>query len=138
MPNYDYRCQDCGDERIDVLVPIAQKVITCEKCQGDMVRVWAGKAAGAIPDEIPGGYWVKHGICNEDGTPKRYDSKSAMDRAAKEKGMVNLVEHIPSPGSDKNRHGHTVRWVSAPVISEEERLRHWHEHERALQAVNGE
>lgn len=35
-----------------------------------------------IADDIPGGLEIKHGICNSDGTPKKYYSKSEIKRAA--------------------------------------------------------
>jgi len=44
------------------------------------------KSAYVIQDSIEGGYEVRHGICNADGTPKRYDSKSDMRKAAFEAG----------------------------------------------------
>ncbi len=65
--------------------------------------------SNVIGDELVGGVWVRHGICNEDGTPKRYDTKSSIAKAAKEKGLVNYVVHTPERGSDKSRH--TQRWV---------------------------
>jgi hypothetical protein len=55
---------------------------------------------------------IRHGICNEDGSPRRFDSKSDIRRAAKEKGLTwggDHTTHIPLPGSDKNPH--TTRWV---------------------------
>lgn len=54
---------------------------------------------------------ISHGICNDDGTPRRYRSKAEMRKEAEKKGLVNHVVHVPSPGSDKNRFGHTQRWV---------------------------
>lgn len=82
-----------------------------------------------ITDEIPGGVWIRHGICNEDGTPRKYYSKSEMVAEAKRRGLVNLVEHVPEHGSDKSRH--TVRWISVSPISEEDRLKAWWADEEA-------
>jgi len=110
MPMYDLLCQTCGKESIDVLMPIAEREQPCE-CGGTMVRAWLTKPGGVIGDDIPGGYEVKHGLCHEDGTPRKFYSKSEMARAAKERGLTNYVVHVPSPGSDKNRKGHTSRWV---------------------------
>ena len=62
-----------------------------------------------IADDIPGGIYIRHGICNDDGTAKKYYSKSEIAKAAKEKGLVNNVEHITAPGTDKNQH--TTRWI---------------------------
>jgi hypothetical protein len=44
------------------------------------VVVWA--------DDIPGGIEIANGICNEDGTPKRYYSKSEIRRACEVKGVM--------------------------------------------------
>lgn len=62
-----------------------------------------------IDDSIPGGLEIRHGICNEDGTPRRYYSKSDMKREADRRGWTNVVEHKPMPGTDKSPH--TTRWV---------------------------
>ncbi len=48
----------------------------------------AGQSCGIITDEIPGGIEIKHGICNPDGTPKRYYSKTEIRRAANERGYT--------------------------------------------------
>lgn len=66
-------------------------------------------ATNVAPDEIPGGVEIKNGLCNPDGTPRRYYSRSEIAREAKRRGLVNAVEHIASPGSDRNKH--TQRWV---------------------------
>jgi hypothetical protein len=47
-----------------------------------------GKAPGLITDDIPGGVEIRHGIMNDDGSPKRYYSKSDIKRACNEKGLV--------------------------------------------------
>jgi hypothetical protein len=39
-------------------------------------------------DSIEGGVLMTNGICNEDGTPKRYYSKSAIRAACKAKGVI--------------------------------------------------
>jgi hypothetical protein len=39
-------------------------------------------------DDIPGGYDVRHGVCHEDGTPRRFYSKTELKRALNEKGLV--------------------------------------------------
>lgn len=49
---------------------------------------------GAIVDECD--VWIRHGICNPDGTPKRYRSKSEIKRAAFEAGLThaNDTPHV--------------------------------------------
>jgi hypothetical protein len=86
----------------------------CEKCSKEIVvGEWPFCPHGfgsnsVIGDDIPGGIEIRHGLCNEDGTPRRYYSKSEMDREAKKRGLVNRVEHIPLKGSDKSPH--TTKW----------------------------
>lgn len=66
-------------------------------------------AAAVIPDEIPGGIYIRHGLCNPDGSPRKYYSKSEIAAEAQRRGLVNIVEHVGDKGSDKNKH--TSRWV---------------------------
>jgi len=89
--------------------------ITCPKCNqvleiGDFPFCpHPHQASSVIGDDIPGGYIVRHGICNEDGTPRKYYSKSEMIKEAKRRGVTNVVEHVPDRGSDKSKH--TTRWI---------------------------
>lgn len=43
-------------------------------------------------DTIEGGVLIAHGICNPDGTPKRYDSRSAIRQACAVKGLIPWTE----------------------------------------------
>ena len=109
MPMYDRKCEKCAAVKVDCLEPITSPDRTCE-CGGTMLRVWLqGAANGVIGDDIPGGALVFHGICHDDGTPRRYYSKSEMARAANEKGLVNMVRHTTPQGSDRAKH--TTRWI---------------------------
>ena len=110
MPMYDRVCTDCESTIIDSLEPISNPdPPTCSKCGGKTERAWLVSAPGVIQDTIEGGYVVYHGICNEDGSPRKYYSKSEMAKAAKEKGLVNAVRHRTAPDSDKAPH--TTRWI---------------------------
>lgn len=109
MPMYDRECQSCLKITLDHYEPITFDTLVVCECGGPTHRVFTSKANGVIGDDIPGGYWVRHGICNEDGSPKKYYSKSDMIKAAKEKGVMNVVEHVPERGSDKSKH--TTRWI---------------------------
>ncbi len=44
------------------------------------------------PDSIPGGVMIAHGICNEDGSPKRYDSRSEIAQACAVKNVIPWTE----------------------------------------------
>ena len=44
------------------------------------------------PDSIPGGLEIAHGLCNADGTPRRYDSRSDIRREAQARGLVSWSE----------------------------------------------
>ena len=118
MPIYDRRCKGngcadgCSYQILDRLEPVDFEAPPCPLCGGDTERFWKqGSHPAVIPDEIPGGIEIRHGICNEDGTPRRYYSHSEMKREAKRRGLENLVEHVPTPGSDKSPY--TTRWSSA-------------------------
>jgi hypothetical protein len=103
---YDRTCQSCGRQQIDLYEPINAAVPTCA-CGGRLERVWLNHASSIIGDECD--VTIKHGLCWPDGTPRRFTSRAEMRREAEKRGLVNHVEHIPSPGSDRSKH--TVRWI---------------------------
>ena len=108
MPFYDRRCVPCGlVTGTDLYEPLNAENPACPTCGASTERIAAPYAAQS--DDIPGGVEIRHGLCNPDGSPRRYYSKTEMTREAKRRGLMNLVEHIPSRGSDKN--ANTQRWV---------------------------
>lgn len=70
----------------------------CERCyqpldhgaHGLFVCPLEPRRAGyaVVGDEIPGGIVIEHGLCNADGTPKRYYSRSELKLAAAVKGVI--------------------------------------------------
>lgn len=104
MPLFDITCPS-GHERLDVFAK-AHQLPPCETCGAPTEILWR-KANAVIGDEID--ITVKHGLCHEDGTPRRFRSRQEWLRAQKEKGMVNFVRHVPPPGTDKSKY--TVRWI---------------------------
>src|SRR5262245_54954004 len=110
MPMYDFECQcPTCQHTFERLVPLGE-MPRCPECGNATEKVWMSKPPADIPDEIPGGYEVKHGICNKDGSPRRYYSKSEMAAEAKRRGLVNYVRHqTEGTGSDKSKH--TSRWI---------------------------
>jgi len=107
MPNYDRQCPSCGTVALDCLEPVNTPDPIC-LCGAQTQRVWLTTPA-VIPDSIPGGIEIAHGLCNADGTPHRYYSRSEMRDEARARGLFNRVEHIPARGSDKSPH--TSRWI---------------------------
>jgi len=51
------------------------------------------------PDSIPGGMWIANGLCNEDGSPKRYDSYSEIKLACAVKGIVPYHDVFQEQGN---------------------------------------
>lgn len=47
-------------------------------------------------DGIPGGIEIRHGLCNEDGSPRRYDSKTEIYREANRRGYT-ISGDTPKP-----------------------------------------
>lgn len=75
----------------------------CGGCGQPAARVVAepiGQAPAVVPDDIPGGLEVKHAICNPDGSPKKYYSKSEIRAEAARRGYTILGE---TPGAMENR-----------------------------------
>lgn len=109
MPMYDRICVN-GHQLIDCWEPVTPPTVICSACGAATERAWLQRASNVIGDDIPGGELVHHGICNDDGSPRRFYSKSEMARAAAEKGLVNFVRHVPdNKGTDKSKH--TTRWI---------------------------
>jgi hypothetical protein len=85
MRMIDARCETCG-RTCEFL--LREGTVYPECCGAPMVRVYLLRAAKVQGDDIPGGIEILHGICNEDGTPKRYYSKSAIKQACAVKGVM--------------------------------------------------
>jgi hypothetical protein len=89
--------------------------MTCEKCDKEIqIGEWPWCPHGfgtavVIGDDIPGGREIRHGLCNEDGSPRTYYTKSEIAKEAKRRGLSNHVTHVTEPGTDKNKW--TSRWV---------------------------
>ena len=111
MPVYD-RCCENGHEQIDCLEPITFRDPVCH-CGAPTQRVWLTSSASVRDDLIPGGVLITNGLCWPDGSPRRFDSKLEMQRAAKDAGLENTVRHMPLKGSDKAPH--TKRWDAPPA-----------------------
>lgn len=109
MPMYDRLCPMCETQQIDCWEPVTAPTVPCTACGEPTVRAWLTKPANVIGDDIPGGVLIRHGLCNEDGSPRRYYTKSDIAAEAKRRGLVNVVRHAPETrDSDKSRH--TTRW----------------------------
>lgn len=108
MPMYDRRCNKCEYVKKDQWENIRDSAPLPCTCGGQSERVilsMQGVTTFVIGDDIPGGVLIRHGICNADGTPKRYDSKTEIRRACKMKGLsfgYDENKHIPKRGSDKS------------------------------------
>lgn len=102
MKKYDQTCKRCGwTDEIH-----AQPFVNppCPECGGDTERIYLG-GYGVIGDEIPGGLVVE----NLGHEPVKVYSKSELKFEAEKRGLVQRVQHIGTPGSDKNPN--TTRWT---------------------------
>lgn len=113
MKMIDLMCQNpaCGIVWEDFLLRAGMRPLpfTCPVCRCKTLDKAMLKAPAVHGDEID--IEIKHGLCWADGSPRRFRSKSEIKHAAKLKGLTNIVEHVPSPGSDKNRKRNTQRFV---------------------------
>lgn len=110
MRMVDIRCTACGVVQIDFLQrDMGASLPACEQCGQPTERVHLGKPASVIDDSIPGGLEIKNGLCEKDGTPRKFYSKSDIARAAKEAGWTSYVEHVGTKGGDRSKF--TSRWI---------------------------
>jgi len=87
MPRYDLVCTN-GHEQYDVVHSAKEPHPNCPECGSVTETLWRTFNAGIGGDDIPGGIEIRHGICNPDGSPRRFYSKTEIRRAANEKGLV--------------------------------------------------
>ena len=90
-------CDRCGDEIQTGDWPF------CRPGRGHEPFVAANLAV--IDDSIPGGMVIE----NMAHHPITFYSKSDYRREMKARGLINRVEHIGVPGTDKSPH--TSRWI---------------------------
>src|SRR6267143_343845 len=112
MKMIDLQCSECGRTKVDHLVRDVDEPppYNCPDCGTKTFdKVLLPSTMGTVIDDtIVGGFWAKNGICNPDGTPKRYDSWSDVRKAEEKAGVTNVVRHLGRPGSDKSKW--TSKW----------------------------
>jgi hypothetical protein len=92
-------------------LPGAWTPMTCEKCGaalaiGDFPFCPHGRAAlGVQPNDIPGGETLE----NVGPEPVTFYSRSEKRRYLKARGLVEMVRHVPVPGTDRSPH--TTSWT---------------------------
>lgn len=99
----DLRCPDCNYVWEDFLVRAGMRKppYTCPICHQKTLDKVVLKAPSVHGDEID--VTVENGLCQDDGTPVRFRSKTELKRAAKAKGLVNWVEHKGTMSGDKSK-----------------------------------
>jgi hypothetical protein len=134
----DARCRVCAAVREDTLQKDGGSIAPCASCGGEMERIFqmAGRKTSDVHvDSIPGGLYIKHGLCNEDGTPRRYDSYSEIRREEERRGLIPYVTHEVDPASGSDKNPYTQRFIGLPAAlnpeDEARRIAAWHEHEKA-------
>jgi hypothetical protein len=93
----DSECEN-GHDNLDVWLEEGETP-PCRECGAKTYRLYGSAVIGDECDVT-----IKHGLCNEDGTPRRYTSKAEIAAEASRRGLRQHVEHVPSRGSDKNPH----------------------------------
>lgn len=76
---------------------------TCDKVLAQGEHPFCPHGFGSaivVGDEID--IEVRHGLCHDDGTPRRFRSRADMNKVAKSKGMMNFVQHEKTPGPPKH------------------------------------
>src|SRR6185436_5002334 len=97
MKRVDLECPACERVLLDLYVNTGEPYPACA-CGAQMV--WLPSMGATVrPDDIPGGVLIEHGICNADGTPKRYYSRSAIKLACAVKGVVPFHDVYSEQGN---------------------------------------
>lgn len=86
MPRYDLVCSN-GHEQFDVVHSYKEPHPNCPECDKPTETLWRTYSGGVKGDDIPGGIVIKHGLVNDDGSPRTFYSKTEIKRAANEKGL---------------------------------------------------
>jgi hypothetical protein len=82
----------------------------CDRCyrplaqgeHGHMVCPLEPRRASTVwADDIPGGIEIVNGLCNEDGTPKRYYSRSEIRAACAVKGVTPYHDVYVEDGNQR-------------------------------------
>lgn len=69
----------------------------CPECLHDMsLEQGPSRTVMIATDDIPGGYTIHHGLCNEDGSPRKYYSKTEIKREANKRGLT-ISGDTPKP-----------------------------------------
>ena len=105
MPRYDLVCAN-GHEQYDVVHSYKEPHPNCPDCNEPTETLWRTYGAAVARDDIPGGIAIRHGICNDDGTPKVYYSMTEIRRAANEKGL-KMADDTPGKPYKVNWSGKT-------------------------------
>jgi hypothetical protein len=96
MKKRHYACE-CGAKVTEIKwgKDTPPNCVECHKVMDETFEHYE-RAHGVVGDEID--ITIRHGICNEDGTPRRYRSRLEMRREAERRGVVQLGEtpHVKS------------------------------------------
>jgi hypothetical protein len=92
----DVRCPSCQRVTQDVW-RIGGWLPVCPGCGGMTERCWTPIAVHGEVDVV-----IRHGLCHPDGTPRRFESRQSLARAARAAGLTNAVAHTGVEGSDKS------------------------------------
>lgn len=94
-----YACSECNAQVSELRWNYDQppQCLACCKQMDEMYDV-VNTSTSVIGDECD--IVVRHGICHEDGSPRRYRFKSEMRRVARDRGLV-ISGDTPNPSSDR-------------------------------------
>jgi hypothetical protein len=104
MPTFDIEC--VAGHEAEVVTHWSDRHTPCPTCGEPTVRVWKGRAPGAIADTLPGGpRWIE----NLGDKPVYIETGTELRREMKARGVEPFVRHQGGPHGDKSRL--TTRWI---------------------------
>ena len=105
MPSYDFKCQECGDEREYFSVRIGSAP-PCAACGGPTSKFWSSRFPNVIGDEID------ETIENLTVQPQHFSSRSEKRQFLALHGFKEKVRHMGTPGEGSDKSPHTVNWAA--------------------------
>jgi hypothetical protein len=86
---WPFRCAHCGKRWRD-LAWSYDLPVNCPDCNltAHLDYDDHNVSAAVVGDDIPGGIEIRHGVCNDDGSPRRFYSRTELKRALNEKGLT--------------------------------------------------
>ena len=135
MKRVDMECPSCAAVMRDRYVENGVPYPNCETCGTPMEWLPSLGSMTVIPDDIPGGILIEHGLCHADGSPRRFYSRSELKLAAAVKGIIPYHDVYAEGGNQRLADArHRDEWLKSGEAQRAKRDRDEQRHEKRRSA----